>query len=239
MTKVPVSPDKFETQLKEQLTFLEDSARAFDAGKEPEFKRMATTLRVLFHDTPKSTSLLKHLNKIDALSLNDTAVPIEPKNATADWGLIWILDEPPAPRFVPIFDVNTPLKMTHFQQWWNNPVIMDVQRRSISRKDLILTAANKDGGAHVDGHIDEKYFDVFHNNSMNVSFAPSHAPNDWKPVQGAVPAAVRQIAHEALSTLKVDYDFSPPDFTGKYFPPIIAIPEPLPGLGGPPYKPKK
>jgi hypothetical protein len=51
----------FTGQLQRQLGFMENSARAYDAGHRDEAIRLATSLRVLFHQTPKSTSLLRHL----------------------------------------------------------------------------------------------------------------------------------------------------------------------------------
>ena len=46
----------------EQLRFLRNSAREYDKGNESEAKRMATNLRILFHETNKSHSLLRQLN---------------------------------------------------------------------------------------------------------------------------------------------------------------------------------
>jgi hypothetical protein len=50
------------TKLREQLGFIERSTRFFDEGHEEEALRLATTMRVLFHDTALSTSLLTHLS---------------------------------------------------------------------------------------------------------------------------------------------------------------------------------
>jgi hypothetical protein len=49
-------------RLRDQLEFLKGSAEAFDAGKTAEAVRIATALRVIFHQTKASTSLLNHLN---------------------------------------------------------------------------------------------------------------------------------------------------------------------------------
>jgi len=51
----------FEKKLDQQLKFLKASISAFDQGDEDEAIRIATILRVLFHDTRNSESLLKHL----------------------------------------------------------------------------------------------------------------------------------------------------------------------------------
>ncbi|MFJ5956563.1 hypothetical protein ACIQC5_11475 [Paenarthrobacter sp. NPDC092416] len=45
-------------RLVEQLEFLDSSCAAYDSGSRSEAKRLATTVRVLLHDTKQSTSLL-------------------------------------------------------------------------------------------------------------------------------------------------------------------------------------
>jgi len=49
------------SQLQRQLGFLKRSCEDFDAGQHDEGLRIAVSLRVLFHDTSASTSLLTHL----------------------------------------------------------------------------------------------------------------------------------------------------------------------------------
>jgi len=55
-------PQDFKLRLREQLEFVSRSAEAFDEGHKQEAVRIATALRVIFHDTKYSTSLVKHLN---------------------------------------------------------------------------------------------------------------------------------------------------------------------------------
>ncbi len=59
--------------LKRQLTFLRNSVAAYDQGTMEEAIRIAVVIRVLCHDTRKSTSLLKHIGKKDTLQLVTTA----------------------------------------------------------------------------------------------------------------------------------------------------------------------
>jgi len=54
--------NRLQTKLGEQIGFLERSCKQFDDGHEEEAFRLSTTIRVLFHETKKSTSLLKHCN---------------------------------------------------------------------------------------------------------------------------------------------------------------------------------
>ncbi len=59
---------RFRAELLKQLGFLKRTAKLFDEGYEDEGVRLATVMRVLFHDTfhpktrkPNSISLLTHL----------------------------------------------------------------------------------------------------------------------------------------------------------------------------------
>ena len=53
--------ERYIEALNEQLHFLESSLRDY-AKYEIEAKRISTAIRILVHDTYKSTSLLQHLN---------------------------------------------------------------------------------------------------------------------------------------------------------------------------------
>jgi hypothetical protein len=70
----------------------------------------------------------------------------------------------------------------------------------MSRKDVTLTIANQDGGAHVDGALRADFAALRHENSLG-----------WLTDQGLPPsndpgyAAIRQIAHEVLKTMIPQY----------------------------------
>jgi hypothetical protein len=68
------SYESLSSELQKQIRFLNNSSKLFDEGEEDEAVRLATTIRVLFHDTYSSTSLLKQLNIKDILNLVDTGV---------------------------------------------------------------------------------------------------------------------------------------------------------------------
>src|SRR6185503_5302007 len=53
--------ERFKKKLVEQLGFLDRSSQLFDTGFEEEAIRIAQTLRVIFHQTNASTSLITHL----------------------------------------------------------------------------------------------------------------------------------------------------------------------------------
>jgi SEC-C motif len=203
-TRRQLSQDQLNAHLPEQINFLEASATSFDAGFEGEAKRLAVTLRVLLHDRGGSKSLLGQLGMLDRKFL-DTALEFDEANRMTHGGLVFIAVGPPSTRFVAMLD-DMPApnlkRQIDFAEWWNEPVFVDRQRRKLSRKQLILTAAEQDGGAHVDPGLDPTYFELTRNNALGWI-----VKNDKREVQmdGPEKAAIRQIAHEVLKTLKPDY----------------------------------
>jgi hypothetical protein len=64
----------FHAHLKTHLGFLARSCIAYDQGHLEEALRMAVSLRVMFHDTQSSTSLLRHLGAKGRVRLKSTFV---------------------------------------------------------------------------------------------------------------------------------------------------------------------
>jgi hypothetical protein len=193
-----LSQEELHAHLKEQIGFLERSAEAYDAGFEGEAKRMAVTLRVLVHDTGVSASLLGQLG-MKSGDFVDTAHGIAPANSLATHSLIGVRFADNGSKWAPLLDTNQ-AKHIPFDAWWSQTVFIDPNGETLSRRELVLTAANKDGGGHVDATLTTKY-----------AVLKSEASLGWVPVGNAEPlknpeqAAIRQIAHEMLKTLRPGY----------------------------------
>ncbi len=86
--KYALSSDDLLALLCEQLSFLRASAAAYDAGTEEEAKRLATTIRVLFHDTKASKSLLHQLKMKAPLRLYRSGHDDHPGNLMPFHGLV-------------------------------------------------------------------------------------------------------------------------------------------------------
>ena len=69
---VTQTEDELRTHLQEQVRFLKTSAESFDKGDRTEAKRLAVAVRILFHDTKHSLSLLGQLG-LKSCSFLDTA----------------------------------------------------------------------------------------------------------------------------------------------------------------------
>lgn len=205
--KRALTVDELEAHLDEQLAFLESSCNSFDTGFEGEAKRLAVSLRVLLHDTKHSKSLLGQLNK-KAAKFRDTAFEFDPDNKLTHGGLVFIATGKLETRYVAMLDdIPEPNnKNVSFEDWWNSPVFVDKQKRQLSRKELILIAANQDGGAHVDPSLNETYAALSKDNTLGWV---ANDGDGEKPMGGPERAAIRQIAHETLKTFKPGYSKKP------------------------------
>ena len=199
--KVELNQHELEEHLKEQLSFIECSANAYDNGFEGEIKRLAVSVRVLVHDTNKSTSLLTLLDKKTTLYF-DKSIPFDENNLQSHSGLVQIHLGNKA-TVLPLLDGGPFTREVSFDSWWNGVVFVDNQRNEFSRKDIVLSLANKEGGAHVDKKIDKKYSDLKKGHSLGLYELDPYGRQT--PVSDQIPATMRQIAHEVLKTLKDNY----------------------------------
>lgn len=191
--------------LRDQIAFLHASAKAFDAGSEGEAKRLATVLRVLLHDTSRSASLLGQLGLKEKISYVDTASPINPRNLLATPGLVMMqMSSEEGGSYIAPLDNLSPERVQPnkpFPDWWEQPVTKDSGGNLFSRKDYVLTASNKEGGAHVDHSLDAAYADLTKNNALGCVYSTGAGPEQPMDRNPAF-ASVRQIAYEVEQTFK-------------------------------------
>ncbi len=198
------SIQELETHLDEHLGFLKASADAYDQGFDGEAKRIAVSIRVLVHDTGSSISLLRQLDRKSGQFV-DSAIPITPQNKSTHCGLAVMSSEG---RYVAFLDdqFSGSVGQVDFDTWWNASVFVDSKGRELTRKDLVLTVANQDGGAHVDPKLNGTYADLSRNNSLGWFYRDGTIS---EPIVGPEKAAIRQICHEVLKTLLPGYAKEP------------------------------
>ncbi|HBO7920498.1 TPA: hypothetical protein N2B41_005746 [Pseudomonas aeruginosa] len=134
--------------LKRQLIFLRNSVSAYDNGCVEEAIRIGVVIRVLCHDTQSSVSLLKQMGQKATLRLVTTAETLSSDLlADMDFGELMAgmtfghtLEYDLVPEDAPAILC---------ADWWEQPVFIR-DKKTYTRKDVVLAAANKDGGAHVD-----------------------------------------------------------------------------------------
>lgn len=205
--QVKVPEGKLQQHFEEQLQFLQASADSYDKDFYGESKRMALTIRVLLHEKGMSHSLLKQIRGEFGNFLSTTLVEYDPQSASTHSGLTMIAHRGSESRFVAMLDdMHHSANWIPFDEWWNQIIIADQGKNTFSRKDLILTVADQDGGAHVDPEINEFYYRLSNENAMEWK---AHVDGKDYSVPGAEDASIRQIAHEVLKTLIPEYSKKP------------------------------
>lgn len=191
-------------QLQKQLRSLRLHAELYDEGHEDEAATMAVKLRVIFHSTKSSVALVDHLRMRGRSMLSGAC---DPPGLTALVKVKLALHEPEPVTYRPCLKSNfRPLDM---EQWWASDSLMTVEGRPITRRMIVLNAANKDGGAHCDAELEPFYHDMVTGASSlmklhaeNLIF-PDGAPYDQTQPQGGRNThlvLLRHIAHEVLAT---------------------------------------
>mgnify|MGYP001202579534 CR=1 FL=1 len=156
-------------KLRQQIHLIEHNLIALD-DLELVALNIATNVRVLVHDTISSTSLLKLMSVKDSIDYYDTSVA---KGSISFWkgnfsisgwdlsslphiGIVGkeinvLSDTECLIKYTPVYkDWNVKGKKVDFQTWWNTEIFDNNKGVTLTRKELILNATNKDGGAHID-----------------------------------------------------------------------------------------
>lgn len=189
----------YKEHLKRQLAFLERSCISYDQGCTDEAIRMATVIRVLLHKTHRSTSLLAHLGR-ENINLLNTAGEEPHPNVLMYYGLGMYYCNNTAGGYIPNLSNSFDINYLPFNSWWNQIVYVLSSDIRISRKRIILDAANKDGGAHVDLSLSDEYENLSKVGALG--FFASYKENiiEERPIDNAHLVGIRQIAYELLNS---------------------------------------
>jgi hypothetical protein len=204
MAKYTQTRDELLGHLKAQIAFMQKSASSYDNGFEDEAKRLAGVIRVLVHDTSQSTSLLSLLDKKN-IKFYNSASSFNPRNIAPYISLTMMKLSPEGAFHVAPLDGGPPVRSRtdkiSFRLWWEGMfVIKDKNSETFTRKGLVLSTANMDGGAHVDPHLDKAYANLSRFNSLGWQVFRNNVEDNFK--NSPVSASLRQIAHEVIKTLR-------------------------------------
>jgi hypothetical protein len=194
----------------EQAELLSRAALSYDQGHHVEALNMAARLRTLCHDG-EGRSLLRQLRLTDTWFV-DSCVPIEPVEHYKGSGIytttfnlmgtglagIESLGEGKAGWFAPFAEDDRTLASVRFKDWWSGRAVLRDDRRSWTRKQLVLELANREGGVHIDPAQNERY------ERLATKVARCHIADDDGPLEmvgNPVGATVRQMSWELTQTL--------------------------------------
>lgn len=216
---------RFHDLLNELLLDLREDCNAFDQGIVRKSKDIAGRIRTIVKDGRRNTiSLLTHLDRKDIL-FTDSSLPIIDKpnfsffdlktNITntaisvsqVHMGLIFKILESEGGKlkftFAPLSlrKIGKPkLKFISFDDWWEGQVIYrDFEHNlSLTRGDLILSAADQDGFAHVDKNLNPEYLKFLSADSLEMRFNNELVLFSNSPAK----VSIRQIGYELIHTLE-------------------------------------
>ncbi len=214
--KRPLTSKDLLDSLKEQITFLDTSCNSFDQGNLIESKRIALTLRILFHDTKNSKSLLSIIDS--NLMMLNTAIPIVEtgvKMFSSPLTMQKISKNPESLTFkfepaLENFKESRPWNFIEFKNWWNQVILVDSDTITYTREELVLHMADTDGGAHVDPKQDEKYYELSKTNKTGIRTYKGDITKPETLVFSDIDSkphlpAMRQIGFEVLHSIRRKY----------------------------------
>jgi hypothetical protein len=163
-------------KLEEQRHLLGKSIKEFANGDLAEGVRLAIAIRILVHETGNSKPLLKQLisNYLD-LKILDRSSRKEDQ-------------PPPGTRSVVIMSVPISVKITNdgvflnpdldvkayepslLGKWWTRPCLVLPGLGGFSRREIVLGLADKEGGAHVDVSLPERYQQLLASKQLQIGW---------------------------------------------------------------------
>jgi hypothetical protein len=191
--------------LENQRRFLETSAAAYDAGDETEAIRMATVAYVLLHDGGRrNKSILTQLGMRGSLRFVASGNGINPKNLFTQLPLVMVgaFSEGPRAEYLPLLGQGPMApRNLQFGRWWEEIIYQSQKGRTLTRKSLIMSLRDQEGGGHFDEELsDEAYISAA--DKTTVGLFISINGTDRMPEKGPHLATMRQIAWEIERTLK-------------------------------------
>lgn len=207
MTKVSRSIIELDEKFHQQVDLLNLANQNFDDGKEFAALNIATTLRVLLHDTNQSTSVLTHIGKKQIDFYETSNQDIHPQSVYLGLiikGISGVSDgQGGSVLYRPIFTSDFHFinkNWADFSTWWSKIIFRNIDGTSLSRKELVLAIANQEGGAHIDPKVDEKYDKFRHSYSGGMKIIGMNSGIEREFDNIPVLPSVRQVSFEVIES---------------------------------------
>ena len=197
----------FQAALRRQIGFLDRSCRSFDDGFHDEAIRIAQCVRVMMHDTKNQTFVLTRLGAKNIV-LTSTCLDIasmlrDPKSLAFGRrpqtfnGMGRFTIGPHGARYFPKLGDGMFRYQLPVHAWWTQTVFVLDPETWVCRKEVVLSAADKDGGAHVDRSLTPQYQRLIESGDLGYFTDESGAQ---RPISGHHYVALRQMGHELLNS---------------------------------------
>jgi hypothetical protein len=195
-------PRDYIAELKKQIQFIKTSCKVYDDGNCDEAIRIATSLRVIFYKSKISKPII---DKISVENLLSTAfIPEKGAIMSTIHALVYLRTtggNPPRAEYIPNLSESSRKKYVSVNEWWEKEVIYHFQSSGpLARKNLVLMAADKDGGAHVDEILPEEYERIMRGEPWSVH--SEMTGGKILLVNGHL-ASLRQMGYEVLNSPQI------------------------------------
>jgi hypothetical protein len=195
---------RFRAQLRSQLGFLERSCAAYDAGHTEEAVRIATVIRTLLHDSRNSTSLLTHLGRRN-IRLHSIVPPMPFQEGVAagfevfaGMGIMCLGGG--VTEFRPALSESSYHGFLPTDDWWRQIVWVIPAMPRLSRRAIVLTAPDKDGGAHVDRELPPEYVALQDPGGSRIRLVDESGPTKTLALGDVQAVCLREMAYEILTS---------------------------------------
>jgi hypothetical protein len=194
----------------QQSRFMRTSCVAFDVGEEWEAVRIANAAWIILRDglakKTTSKSILTQLGVRGSLRFLSSGAPINPGNLASSMPLVLInvvsSGGETTAKYLPLLGNGPPIppRLLQFPTWWEEGIYRDQKKRTLSRKNLIASMRDQDGGSHFDEELrDPTYIGVVKEGSAGWWLTSNAVTRSIEP--GPHLATVRQIGWELEQTL--------------------------------------
>lgn len=196
-------------KLTEQIGFIRASCQAYDAGSESEALRIATCLRTILHDSSRggpnpSVSLMSHLGLKNGSMLSSSRGIGDREDFIS---YRFSLDKANPASMIPI--LGDKFHEISINDWWNKETVIKRAENPVTRRRLVLDAANKDGGTHVDQSL-PNYYALLNEGDQSIGISISGLKDKvgWVKFEedkthfatNSHLALIRQFGHEFLAS---------------------------------------
>lgn len=187
----------------EQIAALRTSANAYDQGSKWEAKRLAACVYILVHDKGRAVSMFTQMGMKEHLEFVSTADALIPGNLAPEFPLAVLVPTQSSAEYVPLCTMYSSLECRAFSfaLWWEQPILRAQNNEILTRRTLVLSLRDQDGGAHFDSSLDPIYrgFATEHKGGFFIVHADDGRREELP--FGPHFASMRQIAWEIEATL--------------------------------------
>ncbi len=201
MGKQLLSKTQLRDMLGRKLRLLRKDCVAYDQGDDDQVEAMAVILRTLW-SAGQGNCLIERLAATKKCLDGTFQCPPNVVQSGEEPVLerrAYVLSE--NRDYAPCFFNQSPASQLPVDEWWEQEVVRDDRSKSLSRRDVVLLVADKEG-AHVDDELSKPEFRLRYESGAGLSRGEPISEGKFHlRHMTPIPAIIRQIAFETLQTL--------------------------------------